>query len=52
MKPQIINIYPQPGKSTRPTDWTEPTWAQVARAVQTRIRMRRAVASTLATDKP
>jgi hypothetical protein len=51
MKPQIIRMHPQPGKSTRPPDWTEPTWAQVARAVQSRVRMRRAVAATLATDK-
>jgi hypothetical protein len=55
MKPQIIRIHPQPGKSTRPPDWTEPTLDQLKQAVQARERnqtMRRAVAATIATDKP
>jgi hypothetical protein len=52
MKHQIIRMHPQPGKSTSPTDYVHPTLEQLTRAAQARIRMRRAVVATLATDKP
>jgi hypothetical protein len=55
MTPQIINIHPARGKSTEPTDYAHPTLDQLKQAVQARERnqaMRRAVAATLATDKP
>jgi len=55
MKPQVINIPPARGKSTEPTDYANTTLDQIKRAVHARARnqaMRRAVAATLATDKP
>ena len=55
MKPQIVRIHPQPGKSTNQTDYVHPTMDQLKQAVQARERnqaMSRAVAATLATDKP
>ncbi len=55
MKSQIINIHPARGKSTDPTDYAHPTLDQLKRAVEARARnqaMRRAVAVTIATDKP